>query len=146
MEQKARERWGTRFGFIMAAAGSAIGLGNIWRFPYLTGMNGGGAFIVIYLGCVLLVGLSIITAEFAIGRRTQLAAVGAYKAYSRSWSFAGVFDSFIGNPVPPLIWMFLFHETLSYIYTSIHNIKNNHNITNTEKKKEKSFSRRTFYK
>ncbi len=90
MEQKGRESWGSRFGFIMAAAGSAVGLGNIWRFPYLTGMNGGGAFIVIYLGCVILVGLSIMIAEFAIGRRTQLAAVGAYKTYSRKWSFAGV--------------------------------------------------------
>ena len=90
MEQKSRESWGSRFGFLMAAAGSAVGLGNIWRFPYLTGMSGGGAFIVIYLGCVILVGLSIMIAEFAVGRRTQLAAVGAYKTYSNKWSFAGV--------------------------------------------------------
>ena len=90
MEQKGRESWGSRIGFIMAAAGSAIGLGNIWRFPYLTGMNGGGAFIVIYLGCVFFIGLSIMLAEFTVGRRTQLAAVGAYKNYSKSWSFAGV--------------------------------------------------------
>lgn len=90
MEQKGRENWGSRFGFLMAAAGSAVGLGNIWRFPYLTGMNGGGAFIVIYLGCIILVGLSIMIAEFAVGRRTQLAAVGAYKTFSRKWSFAGV--------------------------------------------------------
>ncbi len=90
MEQKGRENWGSRFGFLMAAAGSAVGLGNIWRFPYLTGMSGGGAFIVIYLGCVILVGLSIMIAEFAVGRRTQLAAVGAYKTYSKKWSFAGV--------------------------------------------------------
>ena len=90
MEQKGRESWGSRFGFIMAAAGSAVGLGNIWRFPYLTGMNGGGAFIVIYLGCILFVGLSIMIAEFAVGRRTQLAAVGAYRTYSNKWTFAGV--------------------------------------------------------
>ncbi len=90
MEQKGRENWGSRFGFIMAAAGSAVGLGNIWRFPYLTGKNGGGAFIVIYLACVILVGISIMIAEFAIGRRSQLAAVGAYKTFSRKWSFAGV--------------------------------------------------------
>lgn len=88
-EKKQRESWGSRFGFIMAAAGSAVGLGNIWRFPYLTGMNGGGAFIVIYLICVIVVGLSIMTAEFAVGRRTGLAAVGAYKSYSSRWSFAG---------------------------------------------------------
>ncbi len=84
-----RETWGSRFGFIMAAAGSAVGLGNIWRFPYLTGMNGGGAFIFIYLGCVALVGLCIMTAEFAVGRRSGLAAVGAYKKYGERWAFAG---------------------------------------------------------
>ncbi|MDD3705722.1 MAG: sodium-dependent transporter [Clostridiaceae bacterium] len=84
-----RENWGSRFGFLMAAAGSAVGLGNIWRFPYLTGENGGGAFIVIYLFCVFLIGLCIMTAEFAVGRRSGLAAVGAYKSYSKNWTFAG---------------------------------------------------------
>ena len=72
-----RENWGSRFGFIMAAAGSAVGLGNIWRFPYLTGQNGGGAFIIIYLVFVLFIGLSVMIAEFAVGRRTSLEAVGA---------------------------------------------------------------------
>jgi len=85
-----RENWGSRFGFIMAAAGSAVGLGNIWRFPYLTGENGGGAFIVIYLGFVLVICLSIMLAELAVGRRHNLAAVGAYKKLDRRFTFAGV--------------------------------------------------------
>ena len=88
--QGKRENWGSRFGFLMAAAGSAVGLGNIWRFPYLTGMNGGGAFIIIYLIFALGIGLSIMVAEFAIGRRTGLAAVGAYKSTNKNWTFAGV--------------------------------------------------------
>jgi len=74
----------------MAAAGSAVGLGNIWRFPYITGENGGGAFIIIYLFFVLVVGLSVMVAEFAVGRRTQQSAVGAYKSISNKWTFAGV--------------------------------------------------------
>lgn len=85
-----RENWGSRFGFIMAAAGSAVGLGNIWRFPYLTGMNGGGAFILIYLFFVFVIGLSIMTAEFAVGRNSGKAAVGAYKSKNKNWTFAGV--------------------------------------------------------
>lgn len=85
-----RENWGSRFGFIMAAAGSAVGLGNIWRFPYLAGQNGGGAFLVIYLGFVLVIGLSIMLAEFTLGRRTSLAAVGAYKKIDGRFTFAGV--------------------------------------------------------
>ncbi len=89
MEPK-REHWASRFGFIMAAAGSAVGLGNIWRFPYLTGANGGGAFILIYLGFVFLIGTTVMLAEFSVGRMTQKAAVGAYKSVSRSWTFAGV--------------------------------------------------------
>lgn len=85
-----RENWGSRLGFIMAAAGSAIGLGNIWRFPYLAGSNGGSAFIIIYLGFVFFICLSIMLAELAIGRRSGLAAVGAYKSSSDNWTFAGV--------------------------------------------------------
>ena len=90
METKQRDNWGSRLGFLMAAAGSAVGLGNIWRFPYMTGENGGGAFIIIYLFFVLVVGLSIMIAEFAVGRRTQQSAVGAYKSISNKWTFAGV--------------------------------------------------------
>jgi NSS family neurotransmitter:Na+ symporter len=90
MEKKQRENWGSRIGFIMAAAGSAVGLGNIWRFPYLAGENGGSAFILIYLVFVLVIGLSIMISEFAVGRRTELAAVGAFKSINRNWTFAGV--------------------------------------------------------
>ncbi len=87
---KKRDNWGSRLGFIMAAAGSAVGLGNIWRFPYMTGENGGSAFIIIYLGFVFIIGLSIMMAEFTVGRRSQLAAVGAFKKYSTRWTFVGV--------------------------------------------------------
>lgn len=85
-----RENWGSRFGFIMAAAGSAVGLGNIWRFPYTAGQNGGSAFILIYLVFVFVIGLSVMTAEFAVGRKTGLAAVGAFKHYDKRWTFVGV--------------------------------------------------------
>jgi NSS family neurotransmitter:Na+ symporter len=85
-----RENWGSRLGFIFAAAGSAVGLGNIWRFPYMTGQNGGSAFIIIYIVCAFLIGVSIMIAEMALGRRAGLAAVGAYKTVSKNWTFAGV--------------------------------------------------------
>lgn len=74
-----RGNWGTRIGFIMAATGSAIGLGNIWKFPYITGVYGGGAFVFIYLLCVLIVGLPLMITEFIIGRRSQKNPVGAFK-------------------------------------------------------------------
>lgn len=83
MENKSlgqeREQWATRFGFIMAAAGSAVGLGNIWRFPYLAGENGGGAFIVIYLLSVFVVGFAVMLCEFTIGRAGQLNSIGSFR-------------------------------------------------------------------
>lgn len=85
-----REKWGSQMGFILAAAGSAVGLGNIWRFPYTAGANGGSAFIIIYLFFVFVIGLSVMTAEFAVGRRTNLAAVGAFQSYSPRWTFVGI--------------------------------------------------------
>ena len=88
MEVK-RENWGSRVGFVLAAAGSAVGLGNIWRFPYLTGENGGSAFILIYLVFIVLIGVNVMIAEFALGRSTGLAAVGAIKTYSHRFTFVG---------------------------------------------------------
>ena len=74
-----REHWGGTFGFIMASAGSAIGLGNVWKFPYITGMNGGGAFVLIYLASILFVGLPVMLAEIAIGRAAQSDVIGSFK-------------------------------------------------------------------
>ncbi|MFD1634094.1 sodium-dependent transporter, partial [Haloplanus ruber] len=67
----ARETWGTRTGFILAAAGSAVGLGNIWRFPWMTAENGGSAFLLVYLVIVLAVGVPGLLGEFVIGRRAR---------------------------------------------------------------------------
>ena len=63
--------WSSQFAFILAATGSAVGLGNIWKFPYITGENGGGAFVMVYLACVLLIGIPIMIAETMLGRRSQ---------------------------------------------------------------------------
>ncbi len=74
-----RETWGGAIGFILAAAGSAIGLGNIWKFPYVTGMNGGGAFVIVYVLCILLIGIPVMFCEIAIGRKTGMSPVGAIR-------------------------------------------------------------------
>jgi NSS family neurotransmitter:Na+ symporter len=66
-----KEHWGSSFGFIMAMAGSAVGLGNIWRFSFITGQNGGSAFLLVYLGCVFLVGIPIMLCELTMGRASQ---------------------------------------------------------------------------
>ncbi len=86
-----RENWGSKLGFILAAAGSAIGLGNIWKFPYIVGENGGAAFIFIYLICIAVIGLPVIIAEILVGRTTQLNPVGAYKKLGNSkfWTMVG---------------------------------------------------------
>ena len=91
-DPQARGQWASRLGFVLAAAGSAVGLGNIWKFPYMTGRNGGGAFVVIYLLCILLVGLPIMMAEFLIGRHGQRDAVGSFRSLAgeRSpWQLVG---------------------------------------------------------
>ncbi|RYD03062.1 hypothetical protein N752_21870 [Desulforamulus aquiferis] len=87
-----REGFATSLGVIAATLGSAVGLGNIWKFPYMTGENGGAAFILLYLGATLLVGLPIMISEFIIGRRAQKAAVGAYRklAPDKPWFLTGL--------------------------------------------------------
>lgn len=87
-----REQWGSRLGFILATAGSAIGLGNIWRFPYAAGENGGAAFIIIYLIAVILIGFPLMCTEVALGRKTQKNPVGAFSALApgKPWRIVGM--------------------------------------------------------
>lgn len=87
-----RGQWSSKFGFVMAAAGSAVGLGNIWRFPYVTGQGGGAAFVLIYLACVLLICLPYMLAELSLGRHSHKNPVGAIRAIRRGtpWTLVGV--------------------------------------------------------
>lgn len=88
---KQQEQWSSKLGFILAAAGSAIGLGAIWKFPYVAGTSGGGVFFLIFLAFTLLVGLPLLLAEFVIGRSTQKDAIESYKeiAPNTTWHWVG---------------------------------------------------------
>ena len=86
---KKRDQFGSKFGFILAAAGSAVGLGNLWRFPYQVGSNGGGAFVMIYLLIIIIIGASIMLAEMAIGRSGKANAVESYRKISDKFQFVG---------------------------------------------------------
>lgn len=96
-----REHWGSYFGLIMAAAGSAIGLGTLWKFPYVTGENGGGLFVIIYIVCTLFIGIPLFMGELIIGRKAQRAAVGSFAELSspgsnwRAVGWLGVLSSFL---------------------------------------------------
>lgn len=80
------ETWSSRFAFIMASVGSAVGLGNFWRFPYTAGENGGGAFILIYILCVLFVALPLLMAEYAMGRKSGMSAIEGVQSLARAES------------------------------------------------------------
>lgn len=92
MTTTERGSFGTKLGIILATAGSAVGLGNVWRFPYMTGQNGGAAFIIIYILFVILLGIPCMVAEFVVGRHGQTNAPRAYARFSghRSWGWLGV--------------------------------------------------------
>lgn len=122
MLQDARDRvtFGSRLGIIFATVGSAVGLGNIWRFPYMLGSNGGAAFLLLYLACALLLGLPVMIAEFYIGRHSKRNAAGAFKvlAPGTKWSvigYNGVLAAFLILGFYAVIagW------TLEYIFQSV---------------------------
>ncbi|MDB2613955.1 sodium-dependent transporter [Chlamydiales bacterium] len=93
-----RESWGSRLGFILAVTGSAIGLANIWRFPYLAGENGGAAFVFIYLISLFLIGFPVLMAEIVIGRAAHRDPAGAFKKLSgkKGWGYIGLMTIFTG--------------------------------------------------
>ena len=89
MERKSNHFSG-QLGFVLAAAGSAVGVGNLWRFPYLAAKDGGGLFLIIYFILVLTFGFTLLTSDIAIGRRTQKSAIGAYAEMKPKWKFLGI--------------------------------------------------------
>ncbi|MGN0550202.1 MAG: sodium-dependent transporter [Acutalibacteraceae bacterium] len=90
MQTKKKSGFTGQLGFVFAAAGSAVGIGNLWRFPFLAAKNGGGVFLLIYLVLVLTVGFVLLTTDVAIGRRTGKSAIHAYESMNRKWKFLGV--------------------------------------------------------
>ncbi len=87
-----RVNFGSKLGIVLATAGSAVGLGNVWRFPYMTGQNGGAAFIIIYLGCILFLGVPGMVSEFIVGRHSQSNTARAYASFSsnKGWGAIGI--------------------------------------------------------
>lgn len=113
-----RSNFTGKLGFVLAAAGSAVGLGNIWRFPYLAAKYGGGIFLLVYLILVLTFGFALMTAEITIGRKTGLSAIGAFQKLNKKYSFIGYlaasvpaiilpYYSVIGGWVTKYLWVFL---------------------------------------
>ena len=120
MSQSERVNFGSKLGVILATAGSAVGLGNVWRFPYMTGQNGGAAFILVYLGCVLLLGIPGMISEFIIGRHAASNTARAYRKLSNGtpWmviGYIGVFTGFLILSYYAVVsgW------TLQYLYASM---------------------------
>ena len=98
MEQE-RSSFTGKIGFVLAAAGSAVGLGNIWRFPYLAAKYGGGIFLLVYLVLAVTLGFALMAAEISLGRKTKLSAIGAYDALNKKFAFIG----YLGALVPMII-------------------------------------------
>lgn len=122
MYQKERVNFGSKLGAILAAAGSAVGLGNIWRFPYETGNHGGAAFILIYLGCVFLFGLPIMIAEFTVGRHAGASTGEAFKALAPKgcWKYIGYLGVLTGFLILGY-YSVVAGWTLEYIFQAVTN-------------------------
>lgn len=131
MERKVRSHWSSKIGFIWAAAGSAVGLGNIWRFPYMTGENGGSIFILIYLLCVALLGLPVIISEVMLGKVSQRNPVGAFQKLAGKntlWQiagFMGVLAAFVILPFYSVVagWCLNFlYKAVTGVFSATHSM------------------------
>ncbi len=95
MKKESKGGFSGQLGFVLAAAGSAVGVGNIWRFPYLAAKDGGGLFIIIYLVLVFTFGFTLLTSDIATGRKTQQSSIKAYDTMRHGWGFLGIFTFFV---------------------------------------------------
>ena len=113
-----RERLGSRLGFILLSAGCAIGVGNVWKFPWMVGQYGGGAFVVFYVLFLIILGLPIMTMEFAVGRASQKSPVRAYQALEKpgqKWHIHG-YLAMIGN----YLLMMFYTTAVSYTHLDVY--------------------------
>ena len=122
MQTNSRGHWSGAIGFVLASMGSAVGLGNVWRFPYIAGQYGGAAFILLYIGCVLAIGIPIMLAEFVIGRKTQRNAVGSFRTLRPGslWvvtGWLGVISGFVILSYYAVVGGWVLH----YVYLSLSN-------------------------
>lgn len=126
--------WSSRMAFVLAVTGSAVGLGNIWKFPYIAGQNGGGAFVLVYLACVILVGMPVMMSEILIGRRGRrnpvatMALLGEEEGSSRHWQLVGLLGVLAG------IFILSYYSviagwTLAYIVKSMTGVFTNADAT-----------------
>ena len=122
MQTSSRGNWSGAMGFVLASVGSAVGLGNVWRYPYITGEYGGAAFIILYISCVLAIGIPLMLAEFLIGRKTQRNPVGAFRRLRprSAWfltGWLGVVSSFVILSYYAVVAGWILH----YVYLSLIN-------------------------
>ncbi len=128
---KERENWTSKLGFILAASGSAIGLGNIWRFPYITGTNGGAIFLLIYLAVIFLIGYPIIVSEMTIGKKTQKNPIGAFKSLAPNspWWLVGGLGVLTGFIILSY-YSVVAGWAMSYVFKSFNSFTAGTNFTN----------------
>lgn len=125
-----RGGFSSTLGFILSSAGASIGLGNLWKFPYIVGIHGGGLFIILYIVLAVLLGIPLILCEMSIGRSTQLGPSAAFKSLNKKWTFAGslgVLGSFVTMCYYTVVGGWVIKYMTSYIFNTdfIHNSEKN---------------------
>ena len=118
MSEQGRASFGGKLSVSLVAAGSAIGLGAIWRFPYMAGENGGAAFLLVFLLSIFVVGIPAMLAEFAVGRRSRKNAVGAFRSLSKRWSWLG-YSGVLGAMLISGYYYLIAGWSLEYLFSSI---------------------------
>lgn len=119
IEAGSRAKWSGKWAFVLAGAASAVGLGNLWRFPYLAAKYGGGTFLLTYMALVFTVGISLLLLETALGRKTGLSAIGAFKKFGKKYAFIGIITSaipFLILPYYSIIGGWVAKYAASYVF------------------------------
>ena len=116
---KKNQVWSGKWTFILAATGSAVGLGNIWGFPYMAGTNGGGAFVIIYLACILIIGIPIMMGEIIIGRRAKMSPVNSMKLAAQDSNRSSKWQIIGWGGILAGILILSFYSVLAVSYTHL---------------------------